>query len=648
MATGRKGRRASITDLASDTTDTDFYVVEVGKSGAIVRHFTHPQHCAKILAAQSNQLVTQREIKAACDAEVLGIKSDILGRRFAWAAKYVVPEGAEVDDDDQDEAMKERLRKMSERQEMMKPELKPEVEPEYNPNETLDDVRAENAAAVLEIKRLRQELEAVESGVASTLLPTATSRELEELSVQHNKVDTLDASLDAQLHDMGRQQALASSRLKQSKERIREKDVELKKLRAAVQELEARAMNDVRKAREMELEIQVVRSRRQSAAKMMKQLEAKTVISKNHAQIAHEDAVAERKQEDVNRQALEHAQRGLAAKGKEEAVIEEAQLSKELVAEKKRRAAVRQETKEMRKQLARKERDLLAKEEELATKVHQASAAQRSADGQFLEAQQLFDHSNLVLAAQSRRMMELARRRESAEHKLARLSPRRDGRDREDINTTAVSQAKSSASVEATADVGSRHSTEVVSSSSITEPAAVVDAVTRHVTSPQAQQLPPTPKTPLRAGLHVLVRQQRDLSSTDISAGDEATRKGRIMQVSPSRERCSVVFSDGDVAQDIPIELIERQESELLPKLQHRFASDKTLEQKVVDKRHKARGREKIQLAGSGAAAAQATLIKHAPSLSFLRVLSTTERMQYFQEDVNEGKRSPDGAKVDS
>ena len=97
------------------------------------------------------------------------------------------------------------------------------------------------------------------------------------------------------------------------------------------------------------------------------------------------------------------------------------------------------------------------------------------------------------------------------------------------------------------------------------------------------------------------------------------------------------MFSDGDEAQDIPIELIERQpqESEVMPKLQTRFASEQTLEQKVVDKRRKARARNKIQTAGSGAAAAQATLIKHAPSLSFVRVLSATERMQYFQEETD-------------
>eukprot|EP01043_Picozoa_sp_COSAG02_P096371 COSAG02_NODE_32670_length_512_cov_1.227496_1_plen_117_part_10 len=64
----RRGRRASVTDLASNTTDADFHVVEVNKSGAIIRHFTHPEHCAKILGGP-NDLVTQREIKAACNAE---------------------------------------------------------------------------------------------------------------------------------------------------------------------------------------------------------------------------------------------------------------------------------------------------------------------------------------------------------------------------------------------------------------------------------------------------------------------------------------------------------------------------------------------------------------------------------------------------
>ena len=43
--------RASITDLASDTQAEDFHVVELNQSGAIVAHFTHPEHCAMIVGA---------------------------------------------------------------------------------------------------------------------------------------------------------------------------------------------------------------------------------------------------------------------------------------------------------------------------------------------------------------------------------------------------------------------------------------------------------------------------------------------------------------------------------------------------------------------------------------------------------------------
>ena len=629
----RRGRRASVTDLASNTTDADFHVVEVNKSGAIIRHFTHPEHCAKILGGP-NDLVTQREIKAACDAELLGIKSDILGRRVAWATKYVEPEDAEVDEDQQDEAMKERLRKMQESQNrvrMTEPEPEPEVELVYNPDETLQDIRADIAAAAIEIKRLRQELERIESGAGMSdgNVDLQIDQEIEELTDQQNKIHNLDASLDAQLREMGREQALTNSQLKQSKEVIREKDVELKKLRTALRELERRTASEVFRGRELELEIQVVRSRRQAAAKTIKQLEAKIVISKDTAQTAREDAVAERKLVATNRQALEEARLGLAAKDKDDAVLEEARLSKELAEEKQRRVAVRQETKDTRKQLVRKERELMAKEAELATKLRQANLAQHTADGKFLEAQQLFDHSNLVLAAQSRRMSELSRRRESAERKLAGSSPRREaGNQQKPSGPQARIPAASGVDVSIGED--SSHSSAMTQPSfSIISPGAG-----------KTPQLPPTPQTPLRAGLNVLVRQRGETASgTDGNAVEDTIREGRVTQVSPTRERCSVVFSDGEVAHEIPIELIERQrqEWELMPKLQQRFTSEKTLNQKVADKRRKARER-KVQLAGSGAAAAQATLIKHAPSLSFLRVLSTTERMQYFhQEEADEG-----------
>ena len=50
-------------------------------------------------------------------------------------------------------------------------------------------------------------------------------------------------------------------------------------------------------------------------------------------------------------------------------------------------------------------------------------------------------------------------------------------------------------------------------------------------------------------------------------------------------------------------------------------------------------------MAGSGGAAAQANLIKHAPSLSFLTVLSTSDRMAYFQDkkEQDEDEEGGDG-----
>ena len=652
MKKRRQGRRASITDLACTTTDADFHVVEINHSGAIIRHFTHPQHAAVVIGGKM-ELVTQREIKAACEAELLGIKSNIQGRRVAWAARYEEPEDAEVELGEKDEAMKQRLMKMKEIQNRGRP-TEPEPEPEHNPNETLADVRAENAAAAIEIKRLRQELERIESGAADD---SQVDQELEELSEQQDRVNNTDASLDTRLREMAREHLLADNQLKLSKALIREKDAELRKMRTALREAEARAASEAQQVREMEVETQVMRARRQTAAKTMKQLESKIVISKANAQRARQDAVEERKLEATNRQALETARRGLAGKDKDGVALEEAALAKEIEAEMQRRAAIRHETKETRKQLVRKERELVAKEAELATKLAQAHNAQRVADAQFLEGQQLFDHSNLVLAAQSRRMSELARRRASAEHRLASISPRRDGADQKQRTTSparspAASDADAGTSPSDTrspsAHIGGTRSGTAVAAPSPAPLAGAGGAVASRGTPLQKQQLPPAPQSPLRAGLHVLVRQKVETSSADAGTGEQAIREGRVMQVSPNRERCTVVFSDGDVAQDIPIELVERQHRELetIPKLQRRFASEKTLDQKVAEKRQRARGR-KVQLAGSGAAAAQATLIKYAPSLSFLRVLSTTERMQYFQEEASEDKPRSDGATVD-
>ena len=62
-------------------------------------------------------LVSAKEIRAACETEKcesersMGIRSDVGGRRFAWAKHYTVPESAYMDADDtatSGEAMSER------------------------------------------------------------------------------------------------------------------------------------------------------------------------------------------------------------------------------------------------------------------------------------------------------------------------------------------------------------------------------------------------------------------------------------------------------------------------------------------------------------------------------------------------------------
>ena len=324
---------------------------------------------------------------------------------------------------------------------------------------------------------------------------------------------------------------------------------------------------------------------------------------------------------------------GMAETAEGPAEVEEARLTKELGEEKLLRANVKKEAKDMRKQLARKEQRLQEQILELDTKLRRANGAQRNADGLYSEAQQLFDHSNLVLAAQSRRMDEMARRRQFAEEKLAvALSPR----------SKAESAAVALRSPAAPVAAPPAASTTVALEVALQKPPAAPPNSPDPLPPVQQQALPATPQSPLRAGLHVSVRFE---DATASGSKKEPPRQGRIVAVSPTRESCSVVFDNGDVNQSVPIELLERQrqEWEFRPQLHGRFASEKTLAQKVTDKRKKTKGKK--VMAGSGAAAAQATLIKHAPSLSFLKVLSTSDRMAYFQdkEEQEEAQQAEEG-----
>ena len=87
--------------------------------------------------------------------------------------------------------------------------------------------------------------------------------------------------------------------------------------------------------------------------------------------------------------------------------------------------------------------------------------------------------------------------------------------------------------------------------------------------SPQARA-----QTPLGAGGHVLVKSDK---------GESGERQGRIIAVSESGESCSVVFADGETDEAVPTALVERERQvwELRPQLQGRFASSKTLEEKL-------------------------------------------------------------------
>ena len=497
----------------------------------------------------------------------MGIKSDILGRRFVWATKHVVPPDAWPDDDDDEDEFEDgdamgkafaNMRKMQGTGKVLEPEPEPE---QFDPDETLGDVRAQNAGFAIEIKRLRAELEVLEGGFDAVVSPAVGDRgaslqtgaslaEWELLDDQQNKINTIDASLDVRIREISARKAAVDYELRQSKDRVREKDAELRKVRAVLRTSEAAATAEVMRTREMEVEVRVVRSRRQTAAKMVKHLEVRVVISKDTAETAAEDIVKVRKQDQVNQKALSDAQAGMAAKTEGAAEAEEARLSKELGEEKQLRASVKKDAKEMRKQLARKEQQLEEKILELDTKLRRANRAQQASDGLYSEAQQLFDHSNLVLSAQSRRMDEMARRRHFAEGKLAAISPRSKGPSR----SPAVSPAAAAAA---------NGALEVALQKAPAAPPNSPDLLP----PVQQQDLPATPQSPLRAGLHVIVRSP---DASDKEKEKEPARQGRIVAVSPSRSSCSVVFDNGEVNESVPLELLERQrqEWEFRPKLQ--------------------------------------------------------------------------------
>ena len=182
--------------------------------------------------------------------------------------------------------------------------------------------------------------------------------------------------------------------------------------------------------------------------------------------------------------------------------------------EKKLRAAVKKETREAKKEAKRVGGTIAERQYVLDERLKQATLAQRKADQDWAVAQQMFDHSNLVLAAQSRRISAMTRRTDDAEGRLATL---------EQLMTGAVPSAEEAAATEEAAD--GRSGTALANGAG-------------------------------SAG---------EISPMAAAAGKEARRR---RGATPGN--------------------------------------------------------------GSGAAAAQATLIKHAPSLSFLKVLSTTERMHYL------------------
>ena len=173
---------------------------------------------------------------------------------------------------------------------------------------------------------------------------------------------------------------------------------------------------------------------------------------------------------------------------------------------------MKKETREAKKEAKRVGGTIAERQYVLDEMLKQATLAQRKADQDWAAAQQMFDHSNLVLAAQSRRISAMTRRTDDAEGRLATL---------EQLMTGAVPSAEEAAATEEAADG--------------------------------------------RSGIANGAGSAGEISPMAAAAGKEARRR---RGATPGN--------------------------------------------------------------GSGAAAAQATLIKHAPSLSFLKVLSTTERMHYL------------------
>ena len=104
--------------------------------------------------------------------------------------------------------------------------------------------------------------------------------------------------------------------------------------------------------------------------------------------------------------------------------------------EKKLRAAVKKETREAKKEAKRVGGTIAERQYVLDEMLKQATLAQRKADQDWAAAQQMFDHSNLVLAAQSRRISAMTRRTDDAEGRLATL---------EQLMTGAVPSAEEAA-----------------------------------------------------------------------------------------------------------------------------------------------------------------------------------------------------------
>ena len=267
-------------------------------------------------------LVSAKEIRAACETEKcesersMGIRSDVGGRRFAWAKHYTVPESAYMDADDtatSGEAMSERFQKMRANNQQ-----EPEPEPEPADDESLADVRAENAMAAMEIKRLRAELEQLHSaGGPGALLSPAEQVSLDEAA---EKLGNREARLDLRLQEISREKDAADNVLKASQAEVRSHDVRLKELRAVLRVEAAKATTEARRAREKEEEVFAERSRYAAAKKKAKELQAQAAINANDAQTARKDAEAARVSEAQNRKALANERQGQAALDKKAAV----------------------------------------------------------------------------------------------------------------------------------------------------------------------------------------------------------------------------------------------------------------------------------------------------------------------------------------